>query len=610
MAALTVACTGGTSPPSATPALPVKVAFLQDLTVPGASQLVGPSLLGLELALERAAERADLPVVPDVEGMDTEGDPGRQAELVRQIADDPAFLAVVEGPFMRLSEVSADILGEAAIPTVSLSGWDETPSETPWWRVVPRLERSASSLVSAIRGSAASASGVCLLDDGSAYGEALAAVVRGKIGSDRIALEDKVPDGEPATGVVERIRRSACGTVGWTGFAPSGASLRAALTQAGLSSIDVVGADPMKADDYLSQTDGAGDGTIVTCACADLASSTRPEAGRFIHDFQSRYGSPPGAFAAEGWDVGGILIAAFETGATDREAVVAALTAPSPYEGLANTYRFSESGELEPGSVRMHTYRAEGLRWVPLGESRDDGSLPVGTPGYLSVASCRSGPPFAYSARDRLRGFDVELATAIARRLGLTVAWSDLPCGSALAAVSAGTLDAVLAPAASVAQGTPMSGVALSLRVALVAERTSASADRPLFDRLGPEDVVAVVRTPEAVAWAKDVLRATGAQVRIVPRRADAYAGLRSDRYSALADLEPWAWAAIERRPGLAVAQSLDAGVHDVFVAKGPDAILVAALDRELSRLLRNGRYALLFAKYFPGTPIPAETGS
>ncbi len=329
------------------------------------------------------------------------------------------------------------------------------------------------------------------------------------------------------TAVVERIRRSACGTVAWTGFASSIASVRTALTQGGLASIDVVGADPMKADAYLSETDGAGDGTIVTCACADLASSTRPEAGRFIHDFQSRFGSPPGAFAAEGWDVGGMLIAAFATGATDRETVAAALAAAPPYEGLANTYRFSEEGELEPGSVRMHTYRAEGLRWVPLGESRDDGSLPVGTPGYLSVASCRSGPPFAYSAGDRLQGFDVELAAAIARRLGLTVAWSDLPCGSALAAVSAGTLDAVLAPAASVAQGTPMSGVALSLRVALVAKRTSANGDRPLLDRLGPEDVVAVVGSPEAVGWAKDVLRATGARLRIVTRRADAYAGLR-----------------------------------------------------------------------------------
>jgi ABC-type amino acid transport substrate-binding protein len=79
---------------------------------------------------------------------------------------------------------------------------------------------------------------------------------------------------------------------------------------------------------------------------------------------------------------------------------------------------------------------------------------------------------------------------------------------------------------------------------------------------------------------------------------------------TAVADVEPEAWRAIERRRSLRVAQSIDAGAHDVFVAKGPDARLVAAIDESLARLIRVGRYALLFAKYFPGTPLPSETGS
>ena len=45
-------------------------------------------------------------------------------------------------------------------------------------------------------------------------------------------------------------------------------------------------------------------------------------------------------------------------------------------------------------------------------------------------------------------------------------------------------------------------------------------------------------------------------------------------------------------------------------MARGPDAILVAAIDEALGRMIRIGRYALLFAKYFPGTPIPRETGT
>jgi ABC-type amino acid transport substrate-binding protein len=176
--------------------------------------------------------------------------------------------------------------------------------------------------------------------------------------------------------------------------------------------------------------------------------------------------------------------------------------------------------------------------------------------------------------------------------------------------VAAGTLDAVLAPSKDVPQGTPTSGVTLSQHLALVATAATAAGQRPLLDRLSHGDTVAVVRSPTAVAWARDTLLQTGARIRLVTRRDVAYAGLGPGRFTALVDLEPAAWAAIERRPGLVVAQSIDAGEYDVLVAKGPDAVLVAALDREFGRILLSGRYALLFAKYFPGTPIPFETGT
>jgi ABC-type amino acid transport substrate-binding protein len=210
-----------------------------------------------------------------------------------------------------------------------------------------------------------------------------------------------------------------------------------------------------------------------------------------------------------------------------------------------------------------------------------------------------------------LGGFDVELAAAIARRIGLSLVWRDLPCTNALAAVANGTLDAALAPASVVPQGTPASGIALSLHVALVAARTPAQGSQePLLQRLGPDDVVAVVPTPEGIAWARDVLRPNGVPYEVTTDRTAAYRELVAGRVGAVADLESRAWAAIERRPTLSVAQSFDSGAHDVFVGRDTDATLVAAIDRALTRLIRAGRYGLLFAKYFPGTSLPTETGT
>ena len=613
IATLAAACTGGGASPSSVPdPVPVKIAFLHDMSVPGSAQTVTPALLGLELAFQEAVDAGDLPVVPEVVGLDVDGDDGNALELAHQIADDPTYVAAVVGPFWSEPVDVGDVLHAAGVPTISVSELDPslaTRGWSSWWRIVAGVSREAAALAAVIRATPPAIDGVCVVGDGSGQSSTMGELLGANLGA-RVTASLDLPDEDALSDVVQRIDRSGCGLVAWTGFGPGATSLRTGLAEAGSDPLALVGSSAMKTDLYLSTTDGAGDGTIVTCACVDLSSSTRPEVRRFIHDFQSRYGSPPGVFGAEGWDAGGMLLATFRADALDRRTVAAALSTVDGYEGLANTYRFDDVGELGPGSAQVHVFRAEGVRWDPVGGEESEEPLPVGTPGYLSVTACRKGRPFASTSGGRLTGFDVELAAAIARRLGLTLSWRDLPCRTALRAVSSGTLDAVLTPSADVEQGTPASGIALSLHLALVASKHLAHDERPLLQRLGPGDVVAVVRSRESVAWANDDLRATGAEVRFTTDRRTAYEELVAGSVTAVADVEPEAWRAIERRRSLRVAQSIDVGAHDVFVAKGPDARLVAAIDGSLARLIRVGRYALLFAKYFPGTPLPSETGS
>ncbi len=612
------ACTGGAGEPSAVPdPVPVKIAFLHDMSVPGSAQTVAPALLGLQLALQEAVDRGDLPVVPEVVGLDVEGDASKADALARSVVDDPSYVAAVIGPFWSEPTSVGALLDGAGIPTLSLSELGSSLASQGWssWRrVVAGLPGESAALAAAIQGTSRSVGGTCLVGDGSSFSDAFGALLTTDLGASAIAESDVLPDEDALSGVVQRVDRSGCGSVAWTGFGPGATLLRTGLTEGGADAIPLFGSSAMKTESYLSTTAGAGDGTVTTCACVDLGSSTRPEVRRFIHDFQSRYGSPPGVFGPEGWDVGGMLLATFRAGAVDRRAVAEALAGSNGYEGLANTYRFAADGELASASAGVRVFRAEGVRWLPVGDGQPAGGapLPVGTPGELSVAVCRTGRPEVYAAGGRLKGFDVELAGAIARKLGLTLSWRDLPCRAALRAVSDGTLDAVLAPAADVEQGTPTSGIALSLHVALVTTKANAHGQdgSTLLDRLSPHDVVAVVRTAETVPWANDALAATGAQVQITSDRRAAYEALVAGTVTAVADLEPDAWAAIERRRSLRVAQSIDVGAHDVFVAKGPDARVVAAIDDALSRLIRVGRYALLFTKYFPGTPVPSETGT
>jgi branched-chain amino acid transport system substrate-binding protein len=617
-ATLASACTGGAGEPSAVPdPVPVKIAFLHDMSVPGSAQTVAPALIGLQLALQEAVDGGDLPVAPEVVGLDVEGDEANASAIAQSVVDDPSYVAVVIGPFWSEPISVGALLDAAGIPTLSLSELSPSLASQGWssWRrVVAGLPGESAALAAAIHGSSRSVGGTCLVGDGSSFSEAFGGLLTTDLGTSDIAESDVLPDESALAGVVQRVDRAGCGSVAWTGFGPGATLLRTGLAEGGAASVPLFGSSAMKTESYLSTTAGAGDGTVVTCACVDLGSSTRPEVRRFIHDFQSQYGSPPGVFGPEGWDVGGMLLAAFRAGAVDRRGVADALATSNGYEGLANTYRFAADGELASPSAGVRVFRAEGVRWLPVGDGQAAGGapLPVGTPGELSVAACRTGRPVVYAVGGRPAGFDVELAAAIARRLGLTLSWRDLPCAAALRAVSRGTIDAVLAPAADVNQGTPTSGIGLSLHVALVTTKTQAHepGDATLLDRLGPHDQVAVIRSPLTIAWAHDTLEPTGAQIQLTTDRRAAYGSLVAGTITAVADAEPDAWAAIERRPALRVAQSVDVGAHDVFVAKGPDAVLVAAIDQALARLIRVGRYALLFATYFPGTPIPSETGT
>jgi ABC-type amino acid transport substrate-binding protein len=212
---------------------------------------------------------------------------------------------------------------------------------------------------------------------------------------------------------------------------------------------------------------------------------------------------------------------------------------------------------------------------------------------------------------ERPLGFEAELAREVADGLGLRLVWADLDCAGALGAVGRGRIDAAIVPSARAAPGIPASRVALSIRVAVVLPGSPAQGADPdgdaVLEGFRPDLPVGVVRDPVALRWARRELQTLGLRLVVVPDRADAYAGALDGRFQAIVDLEHAAWAAIERLPDLHVAAGFDAGEHDVFV--GAQTPLLAALDGALAELLENGRYALLFAKYFPGTPIPDETG-
>lgn len=367
--AVTAACSVSTSdePP------PVRIAFFQDLSVPDHVDLVSPSFLALDTVVRRRIEQGD--VAAEVVQFDTGGDAGTAIEMARQVAADPAYVLAVAAPFWYEPPEVARILAEAGVPTISLSPVSPSPwmTATPppgeaaslWRRFVPdrSLEARLLADLAARRTAAGDAEPVCVVRDGSPYGEGLAEQV------------DQGLDGWPSTSIdgtspaaaAARIAAVGCRVVLWTGFPPGARELARAMRLAGSARgrpVDLAG-DALKTT--IPPTSPVGDGVVVgavACPCADVSTGLALASRRFVNAYQSEHGLTPGIYAAEGWDAGRLVAAAIVSGAVDRAGMRSAIATLSDHEGVARRYRFDAAGELVDPDVGV--YVAAGTRWLPV----------------------------------------------------------------------------------------------------------------------------------------------------------------------------------------------------------------------------------------------------
>jgi branched-chain amino acid transport system substrate-binding protein len=154
-----------------------------------------------------------------------------------------------------------------------------------------------------------------------------------------------------------------CGLVVWTGDGADGAELATALASGGDDAPVLVGGPNLRDPRFLEVAGEAAEGSISVCACADVSTSLELPAQRFIQDYQSEFGSPPGPYAVEAWDAAHLAIAGLREGGPTRADLVAWLAARTEVDGLAGR-RALASGELVDPRSTVHVYRVLGGRWL------------------------------------------------------------------------------------------------------------------------------------------------------------------------------------------------------------------------------------------------------
>ncbi len=353
----------------------VKIAYIGALTGDYAL-LVKPGFQAAQLAFDEAnsGKFGNLPVTITLVPEDTQGSPDQAPAVVDQIVNDQSFVGVIGPAFSGESQAVGSRLDSSQIPFMTPSATNPGLAQngwTHWFRAVGN-DNSQGPVGANYISQKLTPNCVFVASDGSTYGKGLADVALTTLKSGGISTQPEQtvqPGQKDFSALVTKIKASGCGAVFYGGYSPEAGLLRKQMTQAGLTSVTLVGGDGIKDDTFLSTAGSAGEGTIATCPCASITDSTDPAAQAFISDYKAKFGTDPGIYSGEGWDIAKMYIAAFAAKHTTRQSIADFFHGLSGFKGLTKSYTFQQGGELDPNAVTIYLYQDKGGQWAYLGPS-------------------------------------------------------------------------------------------------------------------------------------------------------------------------------------------------------------------------------------------------
>ena len=241
------------------------------------------------------------------------------------------------------------------------------------------------------------------------------------------------------------------------------------------------------------------------------------------------------------------------------------------------------------------------------------GDVTTLTDGTLLVASCLDYPPFEYfegsGDQRELKGFDVDLITAIAGEIGLEIEWKKANFDTIFTALQSNQFDAVAAASTI----TPERQVVVDFSDPYYASRqaltvnTEETPDITTTADLGDGDTVAVQKGTTGKIFAEENLVDQGVELKTFELAPDMFTDLEAGGVQGIINDEPASIAEVESRPSLEVIEPIDTNEDYGFAVSKDNPELLAAINAALASLIADGTYASIFGEYFPDVPVPEE---
>lgn len=355
------ACTGGGGGGSSNKECGFKIAFFGALT--GDAANLGINIKnGAKLAVEQYNGKHKGCEV-ELKEFDSQGDEKQAPGLARQLIQDKKILGVIGPAFSGESVAANPIFNEAGVPIITPSATRPSLGQSGF-KVFHRAVANDDSQGPAAAGyikAVLKAQKVFVLDDQSAYGSGLADAVKSTLGP-LVADSDKVTRNvtKDFSGSITKIQASGATVVFFGGYYQEAGLLVKQMRAKGVTATLVAG-DGV-ADKGFADTAGkeAAEGSIVTCPCAPASEAK----GTFVADYKAKWNQDAGTYSDVAYDVANIFLQGIEKGNTTFDKMLSYLGSVQ-YQGIANTYKFTDKGELDPSLFIVWTFKFKNGEQVP-----------------------------------------------------------------------------------------------------------------------------------------------------------------------------------------------------------------------------------------------------
>jgi branched-chain amino acid transport system substrate-binding protein len=312
----------------------------------------------VQLAIQQAQAKGDLPFNLKTVSSDDEGDPAKAPAAARKLIDDKSVVAVVGPAFSGATAASEPLFSQADMISVSPSATRADLTGlgfTTFVRVVTGDTIQGAKMADFIA-KKLSAKSAYVVDDKSAYGAGLNKFVKQQLSADGVSVKSEgLAPTKDYSALATKVVGAKSDVVVYGGYYDSLALFAKALKAANFKGI-IVSDDGSKDPQLAKQAGAAVEGVYLTCPCGPTASN--PAAEQFAKDYKAKFKADPGTYSAEAFDSTNLIIAAMKAGALTRKAIADAVKKTSGFQGITHSITFDDKGEGGTGDIFVYQMKS------------------------------------------------------------------------------------------------------------------------------------------------------------------------------------------------------------------------------------------------------------